>query len=207
MTLSFNYKTNVIGIVRGNRKHMPKDLCNVKLKKGEYAIRSCNRILAIKWKDKRDVYIMTTKHETVEMTTQGSNRTPKPNCITEYNKRMNGIDLQDQILACFPVMRKYMKGYKKIFFYLFDIGLFNSYILRNKINNGKKQCYVDCRINIAESLLENMPKPNYRERGQLSSGDMPERLHAKHWAHFPKHIDPTASKLRPSKPCRVCQKK
>lgn len=35
---------------------------------------------------------------------------------------------------------------------------------------------------------------------------MPERLHARHWAHFPKHIDPTSSKLRPSKPCRVCQK-
>ncbi|KAK2577810.1 hypothetical protein KPH14_012693 [Odynerus spinipes] len=51
-----------------------------------------------------------------------------------------------------------------------------------------------------------MPKPNYRERGELSSGDAPERLHAKHWAHFPKHIDPTASILRPSKPCRVCQK-
>lgn len=55
MTLSFNYKTNVISTVRGNRKHMPKDLCNVKLKRGEYAIRSCNLILAIKWKDKRDV--------------------------------------------------------------------------------------------------------------------------------------------------------
>ncbi|XP_071054995.1 uncharacterized protein [Onthophagus taurus] len=194
------------GRVRGNRKHMPKDLCNIKLKRGEYAIRSCNGILAIKWKDKRDVYIMTTKHETVEMTTQGFNRTPKPNCIREYNKGMNGIDLQDQILACFPVMRKYMKGYKKIFFYLFDIGLFNSYILCNKINNGKKQCYVDYRIKIAESLLENMPKPYYKERRQLSSGDMPERLHAKHWAHFPKHIDPTTSKLRPSKPCKVCQK-
>nr|XP_022921145.1 piggyBac transposable element-derived protein 4-like [Onthophagus taurus] len=206
MTLSFNYKTNVIGTVRGNRKHMPKDLCNIKLKRGEYAIRSCNGILAIKWKDKRDLYIMATKHETVEMTTQGFNRTPKPNCIREYNKGMNGIDLQDQILACFPVMRKYMKGYKKFFFYLFDIGLFNSYILCNKINNGKKQCYVDYRIKIAESLLENMPKPYYKERRQLSSGDMPERLHGKHWAHFPKHIDPTTSKLRPSKPCKVCQK-
>ncbi|XP_015189684.1 PREDICTED: uncharacterized protein LOC107073510 [Polistes dominula] len=87
-------------------------------------------------------------------------------CITKYNKGMNGIDLQDQILACFP-----------------------------------KQCYVDdYRINIAESLLKNMPKPNYRERGELSSGDAPERLHVKHWAHFPKYIDSTASKLRPSKP-------
>lgn len=115
MTLSSNYKTNVIGTVRRNRKHMPKDLCNVKLKRGEYAIRSCNGILAIKWKDKRDVYILTTKYETVEMTTQGSNHTPKPSCI-EYNKSMNGIDLQDQILVCFPVMRKYMKEYKKNYF-------------------------------------------------------------------------------------------
>lgn len=86
MTLTYKYKTNVIGTVCGNRKHMPKDLCNVKLRRGEYAIRSCNRILAVKWKDKQDVCIMSTKHETVKMTTQGSNRTPKPNCITEYNK-------------------------------------------------------------------------------------------------------------------------
>ena len=72
-------------------------------------MRSCNRMLAIKWKDKRDVYIMTTKHETVVMTTQGSSRISKTNCITEYNKGMIGIDLQDQILVCFLIMRKYMK--------------------------------------------------------------------------------------------------
>jgi hypothetical protein len=58
----------------------------------------------------------------------------------------------------------------------------------------------------SRTVLENMRKPKYRERGQLSSGDMPERLRAKHWARFPKHVDPTASRLRPSKPCRVCQK-
>ncbi|XP_017759329.1 PREDICTED: piggyBac transposable element-derived protein 4-like [Eufriesea mexicana] len=206
MILSHKYKTNVIGTVRSNRKNMPKDLCSVKLKRGEYVIRSCNRVLALKWRDKRDVYMMSTKHETAEMTSQGSKRTLKPNCITEYNKGMNGIDLQDQILACFPIMRKYMKGYKKIFFYLFDIGLFNSYILWKKLNDGKKQCYVDYKINIAESLLKKMPKPIYKERGVLSSGDAPDRLCAKEWAHFPKHIDPTPSKLRPSKRCTVCHK-
>ena len=63
-------------------------------------------MLTIRKKDKRDVYITMTKHETIEMTTQGSNSTPKPNCIPEYKKGMNGIDLQDQILACFPIMRK-----------------------------------------------------------------------------------------------------
>ena len=56
------------------------------------------------------------------------------------------------------------------------------------------------RSTSAESLLKNMPKLNYRERGELSSGN------AKHWAYFSKHIDPTALKLRPSKSCRVWQK-
>ena len=49
-----------------------------------------------------------------------------------------------------------------------------------QINNGKKQWYVHCKINIVESLLENMTIPNDRERGQLSPRGMPDRLHAKH---------------------------
>lgn len=50
-----------------------------------------------------------------------------------------------------------------------------------------------------------MPKPIYRERGVSSVGDAPDRLYAKDWAHFPKHIDPP-SKSRPSKRCTVCHK-
>lgn len=48
-------------------------------------------------------------------------------------------------------MRKYMKGYRKIFFYLFDIALFNSF---NKINNRKKKTYTEHRIEIVETLLK-----------------------------------------------------
>lgn len=36
MTLSHNYKTNVIGTVRANRKNIPKDFCKTKLKRGKY---------------------------------------------------------------------------------------------------------------------------------------------------------------------------
>lgn len=95
---------------------------------------------------------------------------------------------------------------KKIFFYLLDIGLLNSYILWKKLNDGKKQCYVEYRINIAEYLLKNMPYLIYRERGVSFSGDAPDRLYANDWAHFPKHIDPTPSKLSLSKYCTVCHK-
>ncbi|XP_043593045.1 piggyBac transposable element-derived protein 4-like isoform X2 [Bombus pyrosoma] len=204
-----NSKTNVVGTVHSNRNNMPKDFCKVKLKKGEYIMRSCNGILALKWKDIRDIYILSSKHETAEMTEPEKNQfncTLKPKCIIEYNKGMIGIDRQDQMLACFPVMRKCMKGYRKVFFYLFDIALFNSYILFNKIDSNKKQTYAEYRIEIAQSLLKNIPLPEYKRKGRLTNGDLPERLHGKHWGHFPKHIDPTPSKLKPSRACKVCTK-
>ena len=107
-----NCKTNAVGTVRSNRKYMPKDFITTKLKRGEYRMRSCNGILALKWEDKRDVHIFSTKHEKVEMTEQCKNQfnpTLKPKYVIEYNKVMIGIDRQDQMLACFSVMRKYMK--------------------------------------------------------------------------------------------------
>ncbi|XP_047365373.1 piggyBac transposable element-derived protein 4-like [Vespa velutina] len=61
---------NVLGTVRCNRKNMSRDFVKAKLKKGEYIIRSCNGILALRWKDKRDVYIISTKHESAEMIAQ-----------------------------------------------------------------------------------------------------------------------------------------
>ena len=39
---------------------MPKDFVKTKLKRGEYRMRNCSGILALKWKDKRDVYIIST---------------------------------------------------------------------------------------------------------------------------------------------------
>lgn len=77
--------------------------------------------------------MLTTKHASVEMTevTDKRDRTKfKPNCVIDYNKGMGGIDLNDQMLACFPIMRKYIKGYKKLFFYMSDMGLFNTYVIK-----------------------------------------------------------------------------
>ncbi|CAD1472353.1 unnamed protein product [Heterotrigona itama] len=204
-----NSETNAVGTVRSDRGSMPRDFVKAKLKKGECRMRSCNGILALKWKDKRDVHIISTKHETAEMTEQNKsqfNHTCKPKCVIDYNKGMIGIERQDRMLACFPVMRKYTKGHRKVFFYVFDMALFNSYILFKKINAGKKQSYAEYRIEIAESLLKNVPLPEYKGRGRLSNGDLPLRLHAQHWGHFPKHIGPTPSKQKPSRACKVCTK-
>lgn len=46
----------------------------------------------------------------------------RPRFIIDYNKGIIGIDHQNWILT---VIRKYMKVYQKIFFYLSDMELFN----------------------------------------------------------------------------------
>lgn len=67
-------------------------------------MRSCNGILALKLKYIRDVHIISTKYESVEMTEQNRSQlspTFKPKCIVDYGRGMIGINRQDQILACF----------------------------------------------------------------------------------------------------------
>lgn len=210
------HDTNAIGTVRSNSKNLPKDLESVKLRKGDIATRSSNGILAVKWSDRKDVYLLSTKHENAEKTDTGKKKIEKggksseanmmkPKCVIEYNHGMGGVDHQDQVLACFPVMRNFLKGYRKIFFYLFDMGLFNSYVLDSK-TKPKKDHYVNYRLDVAEQLLLNVSLPNYNTRGRLAHGDTPLRLQANRWCHFPRHIPETLKKKNPTRACKVCKK-
>ncbi|CAK9827479.1 PiggyBac transposable element-derived protein 4 [Anthophora retusa] len=119
---------------------------------------------------------------------------------------MGGVDRHDQFLASFPLMRKSVKGYKKMFFYMVDIAICNAYVLYFKLPNPTKQSIVNFRLNIAEDMLYNLSLPNYPTRGRPSQNECPTRLQAKHWAHFPEHIPSTEKKKIPTKRCRVCLK-
>ncbi|KAK1137338.1 hypothetical protein K0M31_001850 [Melipona bicolor] len=69
---------------------------------------------------------------------------------------------------------------------------------------AKKQNYSEYRLRIAEGLLQTVQ--DYNRRGPLSSGNIPMRLQAQHWGHFPKHIDPMRLKKNPTRACKVCTK-
>ncbi|KAL2723593.1 piggyBac transposable element-derived protein 4-like [Vespula maculifrons] len=99
---------------------MPKLLALLKMKKGEVKTISC-RDNGKKRKIKDGVI----------------KNIIKPSCVIDYNKGM-GVDKQDQLLSCFPLMRRCVKRYKKIFFYLLDIAVYNAYVLYSKITNTTK---------------------------------------------------------------------
>ncbi|GFQ74438.1 piggyBac transposable element-derived protein 4 [Trichonephila clavata] len=48
-------KINSCGTVRPNRKHFPKNLAPCKMKQGDLAVKFCNGMTAMCWKDKRQI--------------------------------------------------------------------------------------------------------------------------------------------------------
>lgn len=61
----YSKRTNTCGTVR-RRQGMPK--IDDQLKKGEASFRSSKNLLVLKWKDKKEVYIISTMH-TADFTT------------------------------------------------------------------------------------------------------------------------------------------
>lgn len=186
---------------------------STKLKIGEHQIWSANNIICVKWRDNKDVYFLSSKHERRDLTVteklkRKKGQLPredikKPRLCLEYQNGMKGVDFQDQVTALFPIMRRTVKGYRKIFFYILDICLFNSYIVHQALVN-KRTHFKDFRIAIERQLLESINLPDYKVRGRPSNGTTTLRLQAKNWAHFPMRIPETANKKNPSKRCFVC---
>jgi len=129
-------KVGACGTVKANRKGMP-NLCK-KLKRGEckLAITKKSKILACKWKDKRDVLMLSTIHKhQMKKINKNDKLQIKPNCILDYNTNMGLVDKTDMMMSFNGTIRKSVRWYKKIFFHLLDIAILNSGIIYNKLIN------------------------------------------------------------------------
>ena len=128
--------THLLGTLRKNRKRNPKIVTQKKLKKGEYIGRqNTNNITVMKWKDKRDVLMLSTKHLcTFEDTVKKGKTKSKPSMVIEYNKGKSLIDRTDQMAAYIQNLRKSIKWYRKVVFDLTSsICILNAYILYTTI--------------------------------------------------------------------------
>ena len=56
-------KTHACGTVRKNQKSLPLAVTQAKLKQGETGFHHKNNLLALKWMDKREVYILSGLHK------------------------------------------------------------------------------------------------------------------------------------------------
>nr|CAH7755187.1 unnamed protein product [Callosobruchus chinensis] len=104
-------QTHYIGTLRSNRRGNPREVIEKKLKKGEvFGLENERGICILKWKDKRDVLLWSTKHstETVEIQRR-TGAIQKPQAVVDYNEAKSSIDQSDQMTSYNAPLRKSLK--------------------------------------------------------------------------------------------------
>ena len=124
----------------------------------------------------------------------------KPTVICDYNRHMGGVDVSDQYVSSYSFIRKSKKWWRKMFFWLLEVAVVNSFILYNlniERNQKSKLSHKKYRLQLIKSLVGDVRNRERRKRGRPSISDEEERLNGK--PHFI-----YANEKSNSKDCAVC---
>ena len=134
-------KTHPCGTVRKNQKSLPLAVTQDKLEQGE-TVFHCKNLLALKWMDKREVYILSGLHKATNVIRKKTNykgqKVAKPQPVFLYNRYMSGVDLTDQFLQYYSFLHKSVKWSKKFFVHCLNMIILNAHILHKKYSDSKK---------------------------------------------------------------------
>ncbi|KAK9703836.1 Transposase IS4 [Popillia japonica] len=81
-------RTNCTGTLRKDRKNTPENVKKAKLTKGAAVANYAKGVMIGKWRDKREVYYISTEYENdmVEIENRRKQKVRKPKPIVQYNK-------------------------------------------------------------------------------------------------------------------------
>ncbi|XP_033731218.1 piggyBac transposable element-derived protein 4-like, partial [Pecten maximus] len=145
-------QTGACGTMRANRKGVPVEVKEVKLKKGENVAVNNGTLQVLKWKDKRNVLMCSPIHDARFVNIPGkvdrNTGAPikKPNCILDYNKMMGAVDRCDQMISYPAFKHRTLKWWKKVFFHLLMLAVLNAYLLYKE----------HCRVGRKKSVLHRI---------------------------------------------------
>ena len=112
---------------------MPKDISSwaLQAKKGDIITQVRGNQSVVRWKDKRDVCVLTNVHiPPVEGNfCDESGRAVKPHVIEDYNAHMGYVDKSDRMANSYGISRRTWKWTKKLFFHLTDMTILNAFLL------------------------------------------------------------------------------
>ena len=120
--------------MRADRKRNPSEVMRKKLQTGEMAFMSLDDISVTKWRDKRDVHVISNAHvpTMIDSVNRHCKSKRKPNVVDIYNAHMLGIDRSDQMLLYHSALWKTIRWYKKVGIHIMEILLSNAYYMYSK---------------------------------------------------------------------------
>ncbi|XP_025407472.1 piggyBac transposable element-derived protein 2-like [Sipha flava] len=145
---------------------------------------SNNNVVILKWRDKRDILLITTKHSDQIIEIQKRDTIiKKPLVVEDYNIGKSYIDRSDQMSSYSSPLKKTIKWYKKVAFdILLSTATVNALSLFKSVTKNKSITITTFKEEIIKQLLykPNVPRP-------ISPGL--------------KHLLVTTQKKRMCKPC------
>nr|XP_013190046.1 unnamed protein product [Amyelois transitella] len=193
------------GTVKPNRSEMPKFK---NLKKGDREALYSDPIMAMKWRDKKNIHMLTTIHKdemgpTEKMDLMTGLPKLKPECIIDYNKNMGAVDVCDMMLSGLQCIRKTIKWYKKLFFHILDLHLLNSYhIFKITCKDDFSPSFRKYQLVLIEQLVQKYGEQSVHKTLPSTSRalEQPTRFLPGDGArHMPSYV-PKQKKLR----CKLC---
>lgn len=162
-------ETHLVGTIRKNRKHLPKDVVNAKLKRGQFVAKESDEgITVMKRKDKRDVFLLSTKHSVRLQNVRKRNKvTSKQKIVIDYNGAKGAVDMSDQMAAYSTPLRKSIKWYKKYAInLLLNTAVVNALVLYQSVT-GKKIQMAHFRLELLKSFCSQQDVPVERPRRMI----------------------------------------
>ncbi|CAH1997509.1 unnamed protein product [Acanthoscelides obtectus] len=143
-----------VGTMIINRKGIPREF-NVKLQRGEIVTRFRRKLMIQKWRDKKDVLMISTVHDdSMKTIAARCGDIEKPSCKIDYNASMGGVDLSDNYLHFYGIARTrvkkwYMKTFigklKRLFTGAGCVSITANEVRTLNANKGYDWTCVDCR--------------------------------------------------------------
>ena len=179
-------QTDYVGTLDINCKGVPQQVKEKKLKKGEIITAFKKKTMILKWKDKKEVVFLSTIHDNsmVNVVSKRGVKTEKPKAIVNYNANIEGKNLKDDLLCHYTTARNRMKRfYMKIFRYLLDASVLNSFIAYKQLGGTKSR--IEYIVTLAEYMVSTninfLPFPISSAKRSLA---MPSKLIGTHFSDF-----------------------
>jgi len=186
-------QTYACGTLRVNRKYLPSEFKGKKkMEPGDSCYWQKDNFVATLWQDKRTVRFLSTccapeGDDTVVRRRNSSDpqRLPCPPVVKIYAQYMGGVDRSDRMVRTYSVSRKSKKWWYRLFYYLLDTSLANSFILYQLSPNHDELSELDYLKQLALELIstksgeeEVQPHPQ-RKKTKVA---IPPRMTAgNHW--------------------------
>ncbi|GFW23326.1 piggyBac transposable element-derived protein 4 [Trichonephila clavipes] len=99
-------KMDTYGTVNKTRKDLPVNFSKEKVPKGEIVAYQRGKVMALKWRDKKSVCLMSTIHDASSylVTCKSKKTVIIPVVVCDYNNTMGGVDLCDQEMSYYPTL-------------------------------------------------------------------------------------------------------